>query len=614
MKPSRIRRIGVTLILLVLLLLIFPATPALAEEVIDPVPKRGVVGRLVDVYGAGFTASLITIYFTSDVATTTYLIDNQVDAYEKVATVNATSGGEFSAYFNVPSVLNDGSVTRSVGGGTYYIIAAYGTSKPIQAVYEFTVEVVAAATLSPTSGKVGDSLTVNGVGFGASRSIAITFGGSAVVTTASDSSGGFSASFPVPEKPAGSHQVSVTDGTSTRTQNFTVSPNTSFTPTSGGVDTEVTVSGTGFGASQAITLTFDGSAIATTSTDANGSFSAVALIPEHGSGSYQLIASDGTNAGSSSFTISPVADITPASGFVGTEVTVSGTGFAASKSLPVLFDGDLVSTNNTDTKGNFTGSFVVPASNAGSYTVQVSNEDDLIEAGDFSISTSATINPVTSAASPGHLGSQLTVSGVGYTEGRTVTVTYDGTGVATAVVKSDGTFQTTFTVTAGSGGEHAIIASDAINTSQFKFYMEATPPSVPSPLKPEMGIEAEAETVFDWQDANDPSGVTYHLQVATSEDFSLSSIVLEKKGLTSSEYTLTELERLKALEDDAPYYWRVKAIDGASNESQWSGTGTFLIKGFSLSMSQPLMYILIGVGALLLFLGGLWLGRRTAYY
>ena len=331
MKLSKIRRIGVIFTVLVLLLNILPGIPALGAYVIDPVPKQGAVGSLVDVYGAGFAAdSPISIYFSSDVAIADYLIDTQVDAYEKVATVNTTSLGDFSTYFNVPAVLNDGSVTRSVTGGTHYVIAAYGLNKTIRAVYQYTVNVVAVATISPTSGKVGDSLTVSGTGFGASRSIAVTFDGTGVATTASNSGGSFSVSFTVPESVAGSHQVAVSDGTTTKTQTFTVAPVTNFTPSTGNVGTEVTVSGTGFGASRSISVTFDGTEIATTSSDANGSFNTVAAIPEHRYGSFQLIASDDTNAGSSSFTITPVADITPASGFVGTEVTVSGTGFAAS--------------------------------------------------------------------------------------------------------------------------------------------------------------------------------------------------------------------------------------------------------------------------------------------
>ena len=88
--------------------------------------------------------------------------------------------------------------------------------------------------------------------------------------------------------------------------------------------------------------------------------------------------------------------------------------------------------------------------------------------------------------------------------------------------------------------------------------------------------------------------------------------MLEKEGLTTSEYTITEEEKLEATEEEAPYYWRIKAVDGASNESGWSGTGSFYVSGFSLGgLFKYVFYVLGGLALLAL---GFWLGRRTAYY
>ena len=98
--------------------------------------------------------------------------------------------------------------------------------------------------------------------------------------------------------------------------------------------------------------------------------------------------------------------------------------------------------------------------------------------------------------------------------------------------------------------------------------MEATPPKIPEPLKPEMKLKAKARTYFDWEDVLDDSGVTYNLQVATKDDFAPANIVFEKTGLTKSEYTLTVDEKLTTTSKEVPYYWRVKAVDGAANQSQ----------------------------------------------
>jgi hypothetical protein len=128
-----------------------------------------------------------------------------------------------------------------------------------------------------------------------------------------------------------------------------------------------------------------------------------------------------------------------------------------------------------------------------------------------------------------------------------------------------------------------------------------------------MGIKADAETYFDWESVTDPSGVTYTLQIASSEDFSQEFMVLEKTGLTESEYTLTSEERLDSVSEDAPYYWRVKAVDGASNESGWTGTGAFYV-GIKFGIPQPIIYLIIGICAVLLAGFTFWLGRKTAYY
>ena len=73
-----------------------------------------------------------------------------------------------------------------------------------------------------------------------------------------------------------------------------------------------------------------------------------------------------------------------------------------------------------------------------------------------------------------------------------------------------------------------------------------------------------------------------------------------------------EAEELEPTKKEAPYQWRVKAIDGASNGSGWTA-GTF-------SVSRPFaipswaLYTLLGLGAVLLLALGYLLGRRTAYY
>lgn len=75
-------------------------------------------------------------------------------------------------------------------------------------------------------------------------------------------------------------------------------------------------------------------------------------------------------------------------------------------------------------------------------------------------------------------------------------------------------------------------------------------------------------------------------------------MVLEKAGLTDSEYTLGADERLGPAAGEAAYYWRVKAVDGTFSESDWTIPGSFYV---SETLAAPedgqMKYVWIGVGA-----------------
>jgi hypothetical protein len=86
---------------------------------------------------------------------------------------------------------------------------------------------------------------------------------------------------------------------------------------------------------------------------------------------------------------------------------------------------------------------------------------------------------------------------------------------------------------------------------------------------------------------------------------------LEKEGLTKSEYTMTQTEdeKLESTEDGDGYWWRVRATDGASNVSSWSGTKSFVV-GSIITIPDWVKYLLGAVGGSLLFFIGLLLVRR----
>jgi hypothetical protein len=111
-----------------------------------------------------------------------------------------------------------------------------------------------------------------------------------------------------------------------------------------------------------------------------------------------------------------------------------------------------------------------------------------------------------------------------------------------------------------------------------------------------------------WQDVTDPSGVTYSLEIAKDAAFNI--MELQKDGLKLSEYTLTSQEVLGTVTKEKPYYWRVKAIDGANNQSEWSAPFTFYTGEASKKTNYVFIIagICVGVGGIAFLIE--WLRRR----
>jgi hypothetical protein len=666
-KSKRFLSILATAVILAMLIVAIPANLCFAEtgdEDIDVSPSSGEIGDDVDVDGEDFEdGELIYFFFSSDGSGDEGDDYDTLDAYEFLDSDTADSSGDVSISFEVPDELTEGDdADEDVEEGTYYVYAVYEVNDEIWAKDSFSVEEDGGGTgdeeisLLSSSAGIGDYVEIEGEDFESNETVYFYFSKESAsvgdeidsdvenyerVESADASSSGYvDGHFDVPDElddgeddeevVGGKYYVYATykddDEIVARDYITIIATEISVSPTKGTVGTEVTITGSGFEEDETIYIVFGSNYVDIDSgddeTDSDGDFTCSFLVPKAAKGSQTITVEISSDEGEASFTVEPDIEIDPEDGGVNDLVTVTGTGFSKNDDISITFDGVTQTTGEADSYGSFMATFYVPEVAPGTYKVKA----DTAEAS-FTISTSVSISPATTLNSPGYVGDEVTVTGTGFKANTEITITFESTPVEVATVTSgsDGSFTATFDVPPTTPGEHIIKASDGVSSTSSSFVVESTPPETPPPQRPYMEGKTGSKAYFDWDDVVvDTDGVaekslpiTYDLQVATDENFTKK--VVNKTGLTTSEYTLTEDEALESTSEETPYYyWRVRAVDAASNASKWTGAGSFEV-GFSFSfpgLSGWVLYVLIGVGAVILFFVGLWVGRRSGgdYY
>ena len=278
---------------------------------------------------------------------------------------------------------------------------------------------------------------------------------------------------------AGSYTLAATSAplTSATSSPFTISTALSVSPSGGTVATpNVTLTGNGYTGGKSITtVTFAGVTLpvtpATPTVAANGSWTATFTVPASSNGAQTITAADDATtplSASTTFTVNASLTVLPTSGIVGANgVMLTGNGYTAGKSITtVTFSGTTLTVTpaipSVATNGTWTATFTVPASSHGSQTITAADNATV----PASASTSFTVNAaLTVVPTSGRMGATVTLTGSGYTAGKSVTnVAFGGSPLtispATPTVNGTGGWTATFTVPNVSTGAKSVSASD----------------------------------------------------------------------------------------------------------------------------------------------------------
>src|SRR5213594_2109396 len=392
----------------------------------------------------------------------TGFITNSVVNYDGVAIpttfVNSTLLNVTLGPFTSTGIHHLNVVNPAPGGGTSNTV-------------DFTViaSTTTITSFTPTTGPTGSSVTISGTNF--TGATAVLFNGvSASFTVTSATT--IQATVPAGAT-TGPLKVTTPGGTATSASSFTVSipinppAITGFTPTTGPAGTSVTISGTNFTGATAVK--FNGTSASFTVTSATA---IQATVPAGAtSGPITVTTPGGTATSSGSFTVvnGPViSGFTPASGPVGTSVTISGSGFTGATA--VAFNG--TSASFTVTSATAIQATVPAAATTGPLKVTTPG-GTATSTSSFTVSIPPTITSFTPTTGP--TGTSVTISGTNFT-GAT-TVRFNGVS-ATFTVSSATAIQAT--VPAGATTGPLTVTTPGGTATSASSFTVSTPAPAPS--------------------------------------------------------------------------------------------------------------------------------------
>ncbi|MES2388879.1 MAG: IPT/TIG domain-containing protein [Bacteroidota bacterium] len=372
-------------------------------------PATGPEGTLVTISGANFTGA------------TDININGLTGAFTVVNNSTAT--------LLIPTGATSGPLEITTPGGTA-VSATVFTVVPVPTITSF----------SPVTGPIGTVVAISGTNFIGFTTVAFN-GTSAVFTILNGNT--ISATVPTGSS-TGKITVTTAGGTATSALDFTViqAPTiTSFSPAFGWVGTSVTITGTNF--SNASLVQFNGSNAVYT---VNNAQTITATVPAGATtGLIKIVTPGGTAISVNAFTVYPapaITSFTPASGPIGTVVTLTGTNFISISA--VTLNGAAVPytlVNNT------TITLTVPAGATSGLLRATNGGGTAVSPGSFTVIPAPVITSFNPAAGP--TGTTVNITGSNFT-GATF-VTFNGVSASSFVVLNSTTITVTVPASATTG-------------------------------------------------------------------------------------------------------------------------------------------------------------------
>lgn len=316
----------------------------------------------------------------------------------------------------------------------------------------------ASITLNPLGGGPGTQVAVGAKGFGASENVNIYWNytgpgtGTLLTSVTSKSNGSFKANIVIPTgtTPGVFVPIAAVGQTSNKVGSFNFylyAPTLDLAPLRGSANIGLTVSAAGFQGLESVNVYWNGGStpVLTTTANAYGYLAPTTFTVPPGSspGSYQVKAVGQTSNISVSNTytvVSASSNLNLSTGPVGVTVGISGEGYAANETVNILWNytgpgtGTTVATTIAGFGGNFNASFSVPASAIGQYKVAALGSSS----GQISKNTFSVADGLASSPSTAPPGTNVTMSGSGYTPGEAVKLYWNSTsGTLLATTNAD---------------------------------------------------------------------------------------------------------------------------------------------------------------------------------